>query len=58
MKILVTSVFIYIPGVIRTTTTLDAESENHFWLTVFAQDHGLVPLRSRLEVSRMCLSIV
>ncbi|XP_054259787.1 fat-like cadherin-related tumor suppressor homolog [Macrosteles quadrilineatus] len=37
-------------GVIRTTSTLDAESENNFWLTVFAQDHGLVPLRNRLEV--------
>ncbi|KAG8253291.1 hypothetical protein J6590_096233 [Homalodisca vitripennis] len=37
-------------GVIRTISTLDAESESHFWLTVFAQDHGMVPLRARLEV--------
>jgi protocadherin Fat 1/2/3 len=30
---------------------LDLESKRHYWLTVFAQDHGVVPLHARLEVS-------
>nr|XP_018896045.1 PREDICTED: fat-like cadherin-related tumor suppressor homolog isoform X2 [Bemisia tabaci] len=37
-------------GVIRTLAPLDAESKPHYWLTVFAYDHGVVPLHSRLEV--------
>lgn len=39
-----------VSGVIRTTTTLDAEVDTHFWLIVYAEDHGLVPLRGTLEV--------
>lgn len=37
-------------GNIRTLTVLDAETKNHFWLTVYAQDHGVAPLHTRLEV--------
>ena len=29
---------------------LDRETATHYWLTVYAQDHGLVPLNSRIEV--------
>lgn len=37
-------------GNIRTLVPLDAESRIHYWLTVVASDHGVVPLSSRLEV--------
>ncbi|XP_049837416.1 fat-like cadherin-related tumor suppressor homolog isoform X3 [Schistocerca gregaria] len=37
-------------GNIRTTAPLDVESKPRYWLTVFAQDHGVVPLHSQLEV--------
>ncbi|XP_060526655.1 fat-like cadherin-related tumor suppressor homolog isoform X2 [Cylas formicarius] len=37
-------------GIIRTTAILDVETKNHYWLTVFAQDHGVVPLYSSVEV--------
>ncbi|CAH0717523.1 unnamed protein product, partial [Brenthis ino] len=37
-------------GVIRTQTPLDRETTPHYWLTVCAQDHGLVPRHSCVEV--------
>ncbi|XP_068085238.1 fat-like cadherin-related tumor suppressor homolog [Anabrus simplex] len=37
-------------GNIRTLVPLDLESKRHYWLTVFAQDHGVVPLHAQLEV--------
>ncbi|KAH3830964.1 hypothetical protein DPMN_104222 [Dreissena polymorpha] len=37
-------------GTICTSQVLDRETATHYWLTVYAQDHGLVPLHSRLEV--------
>ncbi|GLH14886.1 Fat-like cadherin-related tumor suppressor homolog [Gryllus bimaculatus] len=37
-------------GHIRTLVPLDAESRSHYWLSVFAQDHGVVPLHGRQEV--------
>nr|XP_015840549.1 PREDICTED: fat-like cadherin-related tumor suppressor homolog isoform X8 [Tribolium castaneum] len=37
-------------GIIRTLAVLDIETKSHFWLTVFAQDHGVVPLYSSVEV--------
>ena len=37
-------------GNIRTLTVLDAESKDHYWLTVHATDHGAVPLSSKLFV--------
>ncbi|XP_030767379.1 fat-like cadherin-related tumor suppressor homolog isoform X3 [Sitophilus oryzae] len=37
-------------GIIRTTAILDIETKSHYWLTVFAQDHGVVPLYSSVEV--------
>ncbi|XP_068083906.1 fat-like cadherin-related tumor suppressor homolog [Anabrus simplex] len=37
-------------GNIRTMVPLDLETKSHYWLTVFAQDHGVVPLHARLEV--------
>ncbi|KAI5702448.1 hypothetical protein M8J75_000237 [Diaphorina citri] len=37
-------------GNIRTSTILDVETKTHYWLTVFAQDHGVVPLHARTDV--------
>ncbi|XP_060800580.1 fat-like cadherin-related tumor suppressor homolog isoform X2 [Amyelois transitella] len=37
-------------GVIRTLTPLDRETTPHYWLTVCAQDHGLVPRHSCVQV--------
>ncbi|XP_076467657.1 protocadherin Fat 1-like [Babylonia areolata] len=37
-------------GTIRTCQVFDRETSTHFWLTVFAQDEGLVPLFGRLDV--------
>ncbi|XP_065207257.1 fat-like cadherin-related tumor suppressor homolog isoform X3 [Planococcus citri] len=37
-------------GNIRTLTTLDAETKTSYWLMIFAQDHGVVPLHSILHV--------
>ncbi|XP_063909336.1 fat-like cadherin-related tumor suppressor homolog isoform X5 [Zophobas morio] len=37
-------------GIIRTLAVLDVETKTHYWLTVFAQDHGVVPLYSSVEV--------
>ncbi|XP_032512432.2 fat-like cadherin-related tumor suppressor homolog isoform X2 [Danaus plexippus] len=37
-------------GVIRSQTPLDRETTAHYWLTVCAQDHGLVPRHSCVEV--------
>jgi hypothetical protein len=39
-----------VPGVIKTSAVLDIETKSHYWLTVFAQDHGVVPLYSSVEV--------
>lgn len=43
-------VYFFITGTITTIQVLDRETATHYWLTVYAQDHGLVPLHSRLEV--------
>ena len=37
-------------GTIRTRQVFDRETSSHFWLTVYAQDSGLVPQFGRLEV--------
>ncbi|XP_049865459.1 fat-like cadherin-related tumor suppressor homolog [Pectinophora gossypiella] len=37
-------------GVIRTLTPLDRESVPHYWLTVAAEDHGLVPRYTTVQV--------
>ncbi|XP_014600494.1 PREDICTED: fat-like cadherin-related tumor suppressor homolog isoform X3 [Polistes canadensis] len=37
-------------GNIRTKAVLDIETKNGYWLTIYAQDHGVVPLSSSLEV--------
>ncbi|XP_056092251.1 protocadherin Fat 1 [Rhinichthys klamathensis goyatoka] len=37
-------------GIIRTQETLDRETTNHYWLTIFATDQGIVPLSSFVEV--------
>ena len=42
--------FIDDQGHIKTLTILDRELKNFFWLTVIAQDHGAVPLASRLDL--------
>lgn len=39
-----------ISGIIRTLTPLDRESTPHYWLTLCAQDHGLVPRHSCVQV--------
>lgn len=38
------------PGVIRTVTPLDREAVPHYWLTVAAEDHGLVPRYTTVQV--------
>ncbi|KAK2579809.1 hypothetical protein KPH14_008690 [Odynerus spinipes] len=40
----------YDVGNIRTKAVLDVETKSGYWLTVYAQDHGVVPLSSSLEV--------
>ncbi|KOB67696.1 putative reverse transcriptase-7 [Operophtera brumata] len=40
-------------GIIRTLTPLDRETQDHYWLTLCAQDHGLVPKHACIEVSRV-----
>ncbi|KAK2155346.1 hypothetical protein LSH36_242g04005 [Paralvinella palmiformis] len=37
-------------GNIRTTEILDRETQSHYWLTIYAQDHGTVPMSSMVEV--------
>ncbi|KAK3099997.1 hypothetical protein FSP39_013258 [Pinctada imbricata] len=37
-------------GTIRTSKVLDRETTDHYWLTVYATDRGIVPLHARLEV--------
>lgn len=37
-------------GNIKTLTILDREAKKNFWLIVIAQDHGAVPLASRLDI--------
>lgn len=37
-------------GVIRTLTPLDRESVPHYWVTLCAQDHGLVPRHTCVQV--------
>ncbi|XP_023314181.1 fat-like cadherin-related tumor suppressor homolog isoform X1 [Trichogramma pretiosum] len=37
-------------GNIKTKAVLDVETKNGYWLTVYAQDHGVVPLSSKLQV--------
>ena len=37
-------------GNIKTLAPLDRESKQHYWLAVYAQDHGATPLFSRLDV--------
>lgn len=37
-------------GVIRTLTPLDRESVPHYWLTIAAEDHGLVPRYTTVQV--------
>ena len=37
-------------GRVVTAAVLDRESTQHYWLTVYAQDHGASPLYSKLEI--------
>ncbi|XP_067312718.1 protocadherin Fat 1 [Pseudorasbora parva] len=37
-------------GILRTQETLDRETTNHYWLTIFATDQGVVPLSAFVEV--------
>lgn len=37
-------------GVIYTTSILDCERQDSYWLTVYATDHGAVPLSTSIEV--------
>lgn len=37
-------------GMIYTRQSLDRETQTHYWLTVYAQDMGLVPLSSMAEI--------
>lgn len=40
----------FVTGIIRTQETLDRETTNHYWLTIYATDQGIVPLSSFVEV--------
>ena len=44
-------------GNIKTLAALDRESKAHYWLTVHAQDHGAVPLSSKLFVYVQVLNV-
>ncbi|XP_030621432.1 protocadherin Fat 1 [Chanos chanos] len=37
-------------GIISTQELLDRETTNHYWLTVYATDQGVVPLSSHVEI--------
>uniref|UniRef100_A0A673JXY0 Protocadherin Fat 1-like n=1 Tax=Sinocyclocheilus rhinocerous TaxID=307959 RepID=A0A673JXY0_9TELE len=37
-------------GIIRAQEILDRETTNHYWLTIYATDQGIVPLSSFVEV--------
>ncbi|XP_043267899.1 fat-like cadherin-related tumor suppressor homolog isoform X3 [Venturia canescens] len=37
-------------GNIRTKAVLDVEAKSGYWLTIYAQDHGVVPLNSKLQM--------
>ncbi|CAL8343872.1 unnamed protein product [Arctogadus glacialis] len=37
-------------GVIYTTDSLDRETKDSYWLTVYASDHGVVPHYTSIEV--------
>ena len=37
-------------GIIRANEVLDRESVPHYWLTVYAQDHGTIPKTTIVEV--------
>lgn len=52
-SLIINNVFFYcfLSGIIKTKAVLDIETKSHYWLTVFAQDHGVVPLFSSVEVS-------
>lgn len=43
------NIFLFL-GNIKTKAVLDVESKRGYWLTVYAQDHGVVPLSSSLQV--------
>lgn len=45
--------FFGVSGNIKTKVMLDVESKRGYWLTVYAQDHGVVPLSSSLQVCAM-----
>ena len=44
-------------GNVKTSVVLDRESKSNYWLTVYAQDHGSVPLFSKLEIFIEVLNI-
>ena len=44
-------------GQIRTLAVLDRETKSSYWLTIYAMDHGAVPLYSEIEVYIEVLNI-
>lgn len=40
----------FVTGIISTQEILDRETNNHYWLTVYATDQGIVPFSSFVEV--------
>ncbi len=40
----------FVTGIIRTQEILDRETANHYWLTIYATDQGIVPRSSFVEV--------
>lgn len=47
---LTSSPFFFSAGVIYTADILDRETTKSYWLTVYATDHGVVPLYTTIEV--------
>lgn len=45
-----TGYFFCCPGNIRSLEAFDRETTASYWLTVYAQDRGAIPLASRLDV--------
>uniref|UniRef100_A0A671LFV9 FAT atypical cadherin 1b n=1 Tax=Sinocyclocheilus anshuiensis TaxID=1608454 RepID=A0A671LFV9_9TELE len=48
----------FVTGIIRTQEILDRETSNHYWLTIYATDQGIVPLSSFSTVVRVIVSLL
>lgn len=49
-------IIVYVSGNIKTKAILDVETKTGYWLTIYAQDHGIVPLSNKVEVRNFYFS--